>query len=415
MPSLKHDNNTLRRSLSLGRLVASVVLPTLVFGVSLRAQELPREVIGYYPSWTWRGRTHVMTPDLIPYDRLTMINYAFFIPHADGTITGTDSTGDDLILRGTLDSTTGLRQPSTSLIFLAHKNGVKVLMSIGGWGGSGNFPALAAHITTRQRFAHSCMDALRKYGFDGVDIDWEYPGYVEHNGTPNDADNFTHLLMALRDSLDSQGKISGQRYPLTAALPAGNEHAAGIHMKDIAKVLDLMNVMTYDFYGPWEPKSGHNAPLFPQKGGDSTRSVDSAFRLYHDTYGIPPEKIGLGIPFYGHAFTQCTSLDSPHHGDDNIHFPHGGANFINIMAAMPHFQRYWDSLAQVPYLVSTDWNEFVSYDDTESVRLKCEYAIDHGVRGMIIWEITGDFMPDGTHPLLDVVSSVLRKNPPLKH
>jgi chitinase len=173
--------------------------------------------------------------------------------------------------------------------------------------------------------------------------------------------------------------------------------------------------MTYDFNGSWEPNAGHNSPLFPPERGDSSRSVDSAFRLYHAFYGIPSQKIGLGIPFYGHTFTKCSAIGDPQAGSDTSHFAAWGARYIDIAGAMNHFERHWDTLAQVPYLVSKEWNMLVSYDDQASVRAKADYAVEKRVGGIIIWEITGDYMPDGSHPLLDAVHTGLRKPSPIHH
>jgi chitinase len=94
-----------------------------------------------------------------------------------------------------------------------------------------------------------------------------------------------------------------------------------------------------------------------------------------------------------------------------VHFPTQGAFYSAIVEQRPHFTRYWDEKAKVPYLVSKEWQMVVSYDDEESVRLKAEYARDMKTRGVIIWEITADLMSDGTTPLLRTVASVLRSAP----
>jgi chitinase len=133
--------------------------------------------------------------------------------------------------------------------------------------------------------------------------------------------------------------------------------------------------------------------------------VDGAFRLFHNTFGIPAGKINLGVPFYGQTFTNCTGVDAPHAGADTVHFSKQGAFYYDIVENMHNFTRYWDDHAKVPYLVSSSWKMFVSYDDEESVAFKARYVLEHGARGVIIWESTGDYMPDGTTPLLDVISS----------
>ena len=362
-----------------------------------------KEIIGYYPSWKWRTMDTPMTPAKIPYDKLTMINYAFFYPLPDGEIAGRDSLGDAMILKGERDSASGTYQANTALTGLAHQHGVKVLLSVGGWADSYNFPEAASGSTTRETFAHSCVERIREFGFDGIDIDWEFPGYADHKGTPDDKVNYTLLLQTTRDSLDALEKQTGKKFLLTAALPAGAVLAEGFEVEKIARILTMLNVMTYDFSGSWDSLSGYNAPLYSPRTGDSTRNVDAAFRLYTGTYKVPASKINIGVPFYAHTFMQCTAPYAPFAGSDTIHFSSHGSDYNDIMTIIGKFTRHWDDRAKVPYLVSTKWNEFISYDDEESIELKAQYVLDHNACGIGIWEITGDYLPNGVSPLLDVI------------
>jgi chitinase len=282
-----------------------------------------------------------------------------------------------------------------------------VVLSLGGWEDSDNFPAIASSARLRAEFSHSCLEAVRKYGFDGVDVDWEYPGFAEHKGTPEDRVNFTLLLSSLRDSLAAHGRREGREYLLTAALSAAAVHARNLEARKIAELLDYLNLMTYDFHGPWDPVVNHNAPLFPSDGADPERCLDAAFRLYRDTLGIPASKITLGVPFYGRAYAGTVALHSTHAGADTTVFPGAGPFFYDLAPAIGQFTRIWDDKARVPYLVNTPARVVVSYDDEMSVREKARYVMEHGAGGVIIWEITGDFMPDGTTPLLDALLSGL--------
>jgi len=374
----------------------------------LEAQHGRPEVVGYYPSWKWRSETHFLTPEKIPFGLLTIINYAFFYPLPDGTIAGRDSAGDAMIL----SSRTGEKGQSSplSLTALAHRSGVRVLLSIGGWEDSNNFPPVAADSSRAARFAHSCAGSIREFGFDGIDIDWEFPGYAEHNGTPSDGKNFIRLLRVLRDTLDILGRQMDRHLLLSAALPADRGQAEAMAIRDAEPLLDFLNIMTYDFFGPWDPRAYHNAPLYAGEGGDSARTVDGAFRLYHDTFGIPADRINLGVPFYGHTFTGCTALNGAHGPADTVHFPAGGAFYYSIAAQMKNFTRHWDEEARVPYLTSSVWNMLVSYDDEESVREKARYVVDRGARGLIVWEITGDYFPDESHPLLEAIDRVFHES-----
>ncbi len=379
------------------RFHCAILMMTLL--LCLQANSQRKEVVGYYPSWKWKSRDNLVSPQRIPYDKLTIINYAFSYPLPDGSLAGRDSVGDNLYLRG---------EPGTTLIPLAHGHGVRVMLSIGGWEDSWNFPAVATRQETRCQFAHACLDQIRRLGFDGIDIDWEFPCFSGHNGTPADKRNFTLLLRTLRDSLSAEGLTAGRHYLLTAALPSSLPHAAAMEVDSIASILDQLNIMTYDFYGPWSERSGHNSPLFAPAGADTSLCVDASFRLYTGSYGVAAEKINLGVPFYGQTFTHCTALNSTHAGSDTTHFSSQGAFYYDIVASDGRFVRHWDEQARVPYLVSTAWDMLISYDDAESVRAKAAYVLAHHAHGLIIWEITGDYLADGTTPLLDAIDSAFR-------
>ncbi len=378
-----------------------LILAAASFSV-VHAQNARHDVVGYYPSWRVRADSALFAPEHIPFHGLTVINYAFFSPLPDGTIRGRDSAGDAVILR---------RAGSGSLLTtLAHRSGVRVLLSIGGWEDSGNFPAVAADSSLRIRFAAACAGAIREFGFDGIDIDWEFPGFAEHNGTPADRMNYVRLLRALRRTLDAEGHGSGRHLLLTAALPADSSRAEGMAIREAAPLLDFLNVMTYDLYGPWDPQAYHNAPLFAGPGGDGARTVDGAFRLYTGTFGIPAARINLGVPFYGRTYSGCTELNGPHGPSDTAHFPAAGATYGAIAARLGGFTKHWDDRACVPYLTSKTWNILVSYDDAGSAADKARYVVDRGARGLIIWEITGDCLPDGTHPLLEAIDGVFHES-----
>jgi len=364
-----------------------------------------KEIIGYYPSWKWKSRNNLVTPERIPFEKLTIINYAFFYPLPDGSLVGRDTVGDNLYLRGFSDPRHGDLKAGTPLIKLAHSKGVKVMLSLGGWEESSNFPQVAASESKREHFAHSCLEQIRRYGFDGIDIDWEYPCLEIHNGTPADKQNYTLLLKTTRDSLNALGKDTGKHYLLTAALSALPSGAENFEMEKVAEILDLLNVMTYDFNGSWDRLSGHNSPLYPPRPDDAIRNMDAALKLYTETFKIPATKVNLGVPFYGQTYTRCTALYSPHTGADTVHFSPQGAFYYDIIQVMNKFTRYWDEQSRVPYLVSSTWNMLISYDDEESIGYKAQYVLDHKACGLIIWEITGDYLPDGSTPLLDIIYS----------
>jgi len=384
-----------------------------IFIISMISQALSYEIVGYYPNWQWYDRDKLVNPQTIPYDKLTFINYAFFKPESDGNISLTDSWADENLLLGEMDWSTNTRKEETSIIYQSHAHGVKILASIGGWTLSNNFPGIAADASKRSNFAHNCAELIRTYGFDGIDIDWEYPGYAEHNGTPDDKQNFNLLLQAIRDTLDALGNATGKYYYLTAALPADPDKIDNIDVATISDILDMLNIMTYDFHGAWDPITNHNSPLYAPAQGDPEFCVDAAYRNYIAA-GAPKEKINLGAPFYGRSFAGGTELFGSHDGQADTQTwseDDGMPLYYNILGKWSSVGavRYWDDQAKVPYAIYN--GGFLSYDDSLSIALKASYVVEKGANGLIIWEITGDYLEDGSTPLLDAINNVFNNAP----
>jgi len=150
------------------------------------------------------------------------------------------------------------------LIYLVHAAGGQIFPSLGGWTLSDAFPAMAASASSRANFASQCVDLIKEYDFDGIDLDWEYPGYEEHSGTAADKENFNLLLDDVRAALDTLGAETGRYYPLTAALPCGPSNIDNIDIAHAATRLDELNLMTYDFGGSFSATSSFNTPMVYQ-------------------------------------------------------------------------------------------------------------------------------------------------------
>ena len=214
-------------------------------------------------------RSGLAKPSNLDHSKVTRYNFAFFQTNEKGDIWGTDGYTDPKALHGEINwnllpgqggtycSWVSAGQPplclghryETGLIYQAHKAGVEVYPSIGGWTLSNHFPALAKTPSSRSNFAANCVKLIESYDFDGIDIDWEYPGYADHMGTPEDKQNYTLLLQEIRNALDALGKKNGRVYGLTAALPCGPNHMDNIEIGVVSKILTELNLMTYDMYG----------------------------------------------------------------------------------------------------------------------------------------------------------------------
>lgn len=364
------------------------------YAVTLQAAN----VIGYFTNWGIYGDQPYTARD-IPYQNLTHIQYAFFKPEADGKITSFDEYADEQILLGEMVwSPKEYHDSTTSLVYLAHKNNVKVLASIGGWTGSENFPALAGSAVTRSNFCSNVCALIDQYDFDGIDIDWEFPCYTEHGGTAADAQNFVLLLAELRDSLDA---MSGDKKLITLAISGGSYHGKNFLVEQFHSDVDYISIMTYDYTGEWSTNAWHNSPLYDY-GSDDNWSLNKAMQYYLQR-GVPASKLNIGMAFYGKSFTGCQG--------PNQSFTGAGQSSIDYSVLVSklesgEYTRYWDETAMVPYCLSST-NEYCSFDDTLSIGLKAKYCMENGFGGAIIWELKAGRLSDGTQPLLGTAASIL--------
>lgn len=363
------------------------------------AAEGPR-IVAYLASWGVRSKGTRIAE--LPGDRLTHIIYAFANVGADGMMALEDPCLDAGRCGSGNATSTGGNFGQLRALKERHPH-LKVLVAVGGWTRSVNFSNAALTPESRQRFAQSGIELfLRGWPglFDGLDIDWEYPvfgGARENVTRPEDRENFTLLLTELRRQLDAEGARDGRRYLLTAATAAGPRLIASLELDRVARVLDWLNVMTYDYHSG-SAIAHFNAPLHAA-ASDPTPfyNVDSTVALYLRG-GVPAPKIVVGVPFYGRAYGGV-------HGTNGGLFQPAtppprewatGLDYRQIAArnlTTQGFTRFWSSEARVPWLHNDSLGVFISYDDAESIGLKAEFVRQRGLGGVMIWEIGGD---DGT-------------------
>ncbi len=369
-------------------------------GVDASAPPPPPEgwrVVGYFTAWGVYARDfHV---EDLPADQLTHVNYAFANisasgecvlgdPYADTERTYEGDAWDDP-LRGSFRR--------LQLLKARHPH-LRTLISVGGWTWSGRFSDVALTEESRRRFATSCVDFMVRYGFDGIDVDWEYPvgGGLEGNVVrPEDRRNYTLLLEELRRQLDARGAETGQHHLLTIAAPAGPSIIANLELAELGRVLDWINLMAYDFNGPWGGATGFNAPMRRPEGDPSPAGfdVDTAVRAYLDG-GVPPDRLVLGVPFYGRSFAGATGgdgLGQPFRGPGDGTWEPGVIDWSDLAANyLPRMTRRWHDAAQVPWLHDPATGLFISYDDAESLAIKRDHARGLGLGGVMIWELSAD-------------------------
>jgi chitinase len=312
--------------------------------------------------------------------RLTHINYAFANVVNGLVVEGSPHDEANLAVL------TGLRRQNRQL---------RVLVSVGGWTWSGGFSDAALTPESRERFVASAMEFVRRHDLDGFDVDWEYPGLPGYGNThrPEDREHFTALMIGLRQGLDRARRKGGPRLLLTFAAGASPDFREHTETQALARVVDYVNLMTYDFRVQGSgPVSGHHANLYPSPFDDRRRSVDGEVRAFLDA-GVPPHKLVVGVPFYGRAWAMATSERhglyqpgvAPEPGIDASY-----TRIANELADRNGYARMWDADAQAPYLWNAAERIFVSYEDPKSLALKCEYIRKRGLAGAMFWQLGDD-------------------------
>jgi chitinase len=342
-------------------------------------------IVGYVPGF--RGILDQLSIDA---NKLTHINYAF-VDVQDSMAWLTNLETDTVNFR----ILNKLKEVNPDL---------KILISIGGWSWSSNFSDAVLTPDSRYKFAKTSVDIVADYDLDGVDIDWEYPGQIGDNNVfrPEDKQNYTLMFEAIRKELDELSKNTGKYYELTTAVGASYSYIEHTEMDKAVKYLDYVNLMTYDFYTSGD-SAGHHSNLYPPEDYDKDASAHKTFHLFVEA-GVPADKLVMGLPFYGRSWIM-KSADK--HG---INMPvegrarGGGYTYIkDSLVNKNGFVRYWDENAKAPYLFNSETNQLVTYDDEESVRLKCEYVIDNNMAGMMFWQ----YASDTNEYLLDAINEHL--------
>ncbi len=461
-----------RRGLLASGAAALLIAATLpaTAPVALASGGPDKVVSAYFADWDVYGRGYFVKD--IPADKINTVLYAFGMPTADGgcsvidpwadyqmvywsganAVDGqADNFGDNGGLYGNFNQLKKLKALHPDL---------KILISLGGWSLSTYFSDVAATQASREKFVAACIDTFIKGDlptggwpedaggigvakgiFDGIDVDWEYPGIDPGNGahfSAADKVNATLLFQEFRTQLDAQGQIDGKHYLLTAALPAGDINSTGsFELAKVSRILDYVNIMTYDFHGSWDSYTAFNSPMRRDKADpaatDKTWNVLGTVTYYLKN-GVAPGKIVVGVPFYGKQYIDVgtanlglyqpydnTGLDANSLQGDQQPTPtyHQLVDQLDIVDANGNgtggYETLWDPQAGEPWLWNPEGTHvlstgtvvtptFISYDNPSSVKERNSFVRENGLRGIMAWEISQDA---DSHVLVTVMGAGL--------
>ena len=413
------QNPTTLRVGSSVTVTANFIKPGSGGGTDRPSLPTSRMIVGYFAQWAIYQRDYLVknVEDSGAAKAMNVMNYAFAAPDASLRCVSLDPFADYGKAFSASESVDGVADTSSQslkgnfnqiLKLKARHPHLRVLLSLGGWTESTYFSD-AALAVNRKAFVQSCIDTFMRGNtagvFDGFDVDWEYPAScgLTCNFRPEDQDNFPALLTEFRtqlEELESQVEVTtGKRpeYLLTVATSAGYAKYSTMKLADVATAVDWVNVMAYDFHGPFEPTgpANHAAPLQRSPCDPETADWGDKAVLGHLARDVPASKLLLGVPFYGHGWRGVAAVGNglcqPASGLARGTYERGTNDYKVLDAQLrPEFS---------DPLTATRWTfngtEFWSFDDEQTLGWKADYVNqDHGtfgpLRGVMFWELSGD-------------------------
>jgi len=381
-------------------------------------------VAAYFPEWGIYGRNFQVAD--VPVNQLTHLIYAFARIDSNGQVSLFDSyAATDKRFTNPADAVAGnadsyyypAGDSRANQTVFGNFNQISVLkalnpklrtsIAIGGWTLSDNFSTTLDTAAEREVFTNSVINFLKTYNmFDGVDFDWEYPGgggLAGNSTSAQDGVNYAETLKLLRSKLNSLGTESDRYYEISVASPAGIDKIPGMNLPELAKYVDFLNLMSYDFHGTWENSTGHQSAL---TGDPIGYDIGTAVNAYLAN-GVPAGKIVLGNPLYTRAWNGVqASADDYGVADFGYNDVSGGAapgsfekgvydykDLLNQYRA-GGWQLIWDDNSQAAYLWNQAQKLYSSFETPGTIALKSAWAREKGLGGVMFWDLSNDATGD---------------------
>lgn len=351
-------------------------LPVLLLFIFSNGQKIDKKenfnIIAYYAG-------DAASVAKFPMEKLTHVIFSFC--HLKGNKLNIGSARDT----ATIKTLTALKKDLPSL---------KVLLSLGGWGGCKTCSPVFSTPENRMEFAESVKKLCEDFNADGIDLDWEYPaipGYPGHPFKPEDKENFTALIQTLRNILGNRYEISFAAGGFTKFLQES------IEWKKVMPLVERVNLMTYDLVHGYSTVTGHQTPLYSTS--KQTESADHAVKFL-DSTGVPKNKMVIGAAFYARIFKVDTNLNNGLYQPGKFYKGVSYKNFNKSQLEQEGYTYYWDRIAKAPFMFNPASLLFYTYDDEKSLREKTKYALKNDLNGIMFWQLTED---NDSHDLLNAI------------
>ena len=318
--------------------------------------------------------------DSFAVEKLTHIIYSFC--HLSGNKLVVDRVGDTATIK--------------NLVALKARNPeLKVMLSLGGWGGCKTCPDVFSTKAGRKEFAESVKDLAQHYGTDGIDLDWEYPalsGFPGHPYSAADRPNFTSLVKVLRKTLGKNQIISFATGGTTAAIDSCYE------WKKVMRKANFVNLMSYDLTSGFSTSSGHHTPLY--SNDKQAESTDNGVQRLLAA-GVPANQIVIGAAFYARLFEVEDTLNNGLYRPAKFYRGVPYNRFKDSLTVANGFTDYWDEVSNAPYSFNPERKLFATYDNPKSLQIKTNYAIKNKLMGLMFWQLTEDVYSNGLLHTID--------------